>query len=149
MDTADVLRRKRAKLADQLAFIDELLAEMTGVEDAVGDGGANVSPQVARPVKVIERRPAAPKAARPAPAPRPAGEPGPAASGYAERVAAALLGGPLNTTAICAKAGISAPTVAKALKGRPEWFLRTGAGVATKWELTNEGRQAVQSAREG
>ena len=34
MNTADVLRRKRAKLVGQIEFIDELLAEMGGVEDS-------------------------------------------------------------------------------------------------------------------
>ena len=85
----------------------------------------------------------APKVARPAP---PAGK---VATLYAERIARALLGGSLTTVAVCEKSGISYPTASKHLKGRPDWFQKTGTGVATRWELTQAGRQAVQSAREG
>lgn len=82
-----------------------------------------------------------PKAARPVP--EPSGEGG---RGFAVRIAVALRGGPLSVTAICEAAKISYPTASRELKARPEWFLKTGASVATQWTLTERGRQAAETA---
>jgi len=139
MLAGEFLALKRQQLAAELDLLDRLLRE--------ANGATHIRPSV---LPAAEPTPA-PKAERPAtkPAPKPAGKWATVAAGYAERVADALLGGPLKVTDICDKAGISYPTVDKVLKSRPEWFLKTGAAVMTKWELTSEGRQAAQSRREG
>lgn len=151
MDTADVLRRKRAKLVGQIEFIDELLAEMGQVDDAppVAETRPPVAPCPVGEIAPGGRREApAPKADCP-PAQKRARTPGPDAAGYADRVAAVLLGGPLKVADICEKTGVSYPTVDKVLKADPARFLRTGVSMNTRWELTQEGRQAAQSQREG
>lgn len=127
------LRSQVAKLAAQLEVYDELLGDSALPAPEVVRPPA--LPRQGKPSPAEDASTPAPKVVRPA-APTPAGN----AVGYAERVADALFGGPLKTADICAKAGISYPTVSKVLKGRPEWFLQTGAGKSTHWELTEAGR---------
>lgn len=137
MLASEFLTLKRQQLAAELDLIDRLLRE--------SNGATHIRPSV---LPAAEPTPA-PKAERPATKPARAPKTPTVPAGYAERVADALLGGALATPQIEGKAGISYPTVLKALKGRPDWFLQTGAGKATRWELTSDGRQAAQSRREG
>lgn len=136
MQAGEFLALKRAQLAAELDLIDRLIREA---------GGAAPAHPAAVPATV--------PAARPEPTPGPKAErpdsAGQDAGGYAQRVAAALLDGPLSVPAIERAAGISYPTVMKQLKSRPDWFFSTGQRKATRWELTPEGRQAAQAASEG
>jgi hypothetical protein len=136
MDTADVLRRKRAKLVGQLEFIDELLAEMAEGSDP--PAGA-VSPRVATPA-TAPARPAAPKADPSAPAserrPRAVGKIGP------PDVARHLAGGPRPLGELAAVLDVTGPTVKAVLEANPGWFRKAQPdNRLSPWELTEAGRR--------
>lgn len=142
MDTADVLRRKRAKLAGQIEFIDELLAEMGAVEDAPAVGPKVVRPPApvspAKPRQVEGEGTPDPKVVRPGDPAKPSAR----RAGAAEvgRMLQALLAGPQKLADLCAAVDLSAPTVTRLLRENPALFLRTGESAATRWELTAQGR---------
>lgn len=143
MNTTDVLRRKRADLLARITFIDELLAEMGDAPpEPLKPAHPTPLPVPAKSAPSEDGRAAGPKAARLARPPA-----GQDKYRYPERLAAALLVGPLSLKTLCDAADISYPTAARELKTRPEWFQRVGQGVATQWTLTERGRAAAEAAR--
>lgn len=141
--SATNLHQRRANLLALRDRIDAQLELLTDMIREQEDGAADPAPA---PKPAAETP--APKAPRPVTGAK-SGIVDLAPSGSAERVADALLGGPLSARQVeMAVAGVSYTTVQKALKSRPDWFAVTGEGRATRWELTQEGRQAAQSRRE-
>ncbi len=141
--SATNLHQRRANLLAHKTRVDaqlELLDEM--IREQEGEASA--------PVAAPETP--APKASRPATGEKPGPVPRLSEAevgGFAERLAAVLLAGPMAASVTGRNAGMHRVIAGQTMKRRPDWFHSTGQGPATRWELTEEGRRQAEARASG